>query len=521
MFEIDIRRSGKKGIKGIIVSLNEQIIRFNGSSKVQLEKVVSKDRTEPENNLFSCFNDYVENVFTTEEKIKLFKLYDAAHNIVESGKILDYHAEINQLRPICDDILEMVNVDKYCNFIQNSKYLKIPRNLSEAASKGDYPEQTTITDADYVNMVKLAFVARTIYPIIFGLMYRFEQQMGTGYSEQACGELIKDNPLITRLYGWEKLQTYVRFSFGKRGTPTQIDGTGNTDTFAEKVLYNTLFSRLCCAVIPETEHEKNLATSINAAVKQHESGSGFRAKEDWSGGDDEDKRSSYDKYMISEEVKSSEEESEAEFFSFGLFDEKDQPRFKNRFKYQCIALGIKNEQLVEQVYDNLPQNWDFVLSNHTQHILKLVYAWVVSPFIWEDKSASYEQLTAAVVLAQVKLSEQGYQFLPSVLGATHDPEGMRSLAEGLKLSDDDRNYLASICDVQSRNNENRGYNEALLAAQEFLENFGNGIWQSNLEYGVLDDQEIYGRVRAGDLFSIEIENEIKDEFMRLVKQVNE
>ena len=517
MFSIDIRRTGKKGIKAIQVNLNEQHILFNGRAKVQLEKVL-KDKNDVENNLFSCQNDYVEAVMDTDQKVKLYKLYDKAHSIVENGRFYDYNVEISNLKPIVDNIIELINVDKFCTFIQNSQYLKIPKNLSEAASKGDYPEQTTITDNDYVNMVKLAFVTRTVYPIIFGLLNRFDKDMGQGFAVLVAGELIKDNYYITRMFGWEKLNTYFRFSFGKRGIPTQIDGSGGADTFIEKVLFSALFERLCCAVIPETEYDKNIANTINGAVKQHETSTIFKNKEDRPGVDEEDKRSNFDKYGITEDVKQSDQESEAEFFSFGLFDEKDNPRFHNRFKYQCLALGIKNERLVEKVYDNLPRNWDLELYNHITELLSHVHFQVVSPFIWE--ACSYEQITTAIVLGQVKLAEQGYKYLPSLLGAIHDPTGTRTLAEGLKLTDDDKNYLASICDVQSRNSENRGYNEALLAADTFLTQFGNGTWKSNLEYGVLDDESIYDRVTAGDLFQIDIENEIRTEFMTLVKQIN-
>ena len=517
MFSIDIKRTGKKGIKAIEVSLNEQTLKFHGRAKVQLEKVL-KDKSDVENNLFSCMNEYVDAVLTTEQKIELFKLFDRAHSIVEHGKFLDYNTEIARLKPICDAVWDLININKYCAFIENSKYLKIPKNLSEAASKGDYPAQTTISDVDYVNIVKFLFVVRCVYPIIFGVLQRFEGRMGAGFSEIVAGELLKDNLQITRMPGWDKLNSYFQFSFNKRDVPTQIDGGGSGDTFIDKVLYSAIFNRLCCAVIPETEYDKNIANSINGAVKQHETSATFKPKEDRPGVDEEDKRSNFDKYGITEDVKESDQESEAEFFSFGLFDETDAPRYKDRFKFQCIALEIKNEQLVEKVYDNLPINWDFDTHNHILRLLELVYMNVVSSFIWE--ACNYTQLMAAIALAQVKLSEQGYKYLPSVLGAIHDPNGVRSLAEGLKLSDDDKNYLASICDVQSRNSENRGYNEALLAADDFLTQFGNGTWQSNLEYGVLDDLEIYDRVSAGDLFPIDIENGIRNEFMALVKQVN-
>jgi len=514
MFSIDTRRSGKKGIKAIVVNLNDQMVLFNGKSKVQLEKISD----EVENNLFLCLNQYVEAVLTTEEKIKLFKLYSKAHHIVEFGKFYDYNNEISQLKPIVDNILDMINISKYCGYIQNSEHLVIPRNLSEASSKGDYPLETTITDQDYVNLVKLAFVARATYPIIFGLLNRFDQIMGAGYSEIVCGELLSSNILITSMPGWKKLETYFKHSFDKRGFPTQIDGGGGSETFIKKVLYSAIFDRLCCAVIPETEKDKNIANGINGAVRQHENSVVFKAKESRPGGDDEDKRSSLDKYGITAETKEADQEADAEFFSFGLFDETDKPRFVDRFKYQCLALNIKNEKLVEKVYDNLPVNWDFDLHEHVHQLLMLVYSGDVSSFIWE--ACSYTQITAAIALAQVKLSEMGFTYLPSVLGAQVDPTGIRSLADGLRLTDEDKNYLSSICDVQSRNSENRGYNEAILNADAFMTSLGQGIWRSNLEYGVLENETIYDRVSAGDLFSIDLENAIKTEFMTLIRKVN-
>ncbi|TQH43991.1 hypothetical protein, partial [Pseudomonas aeruginosa] len=102
----------------------------------------------------------------------------------------------------------------------------------------------------------------------------------------------------------------------------------------------------------------------------------------------------------------------------------------------------------------------------------------------------------------------------------NNPGGMRSLSDGLRLNTEDKEFLVSICDIQSRNDEGRSFNEAVEVATEFLETFGNGQWKSNLEYGVLDDPEVYQRVERAALFDLEIDLEIKNEFMRLVRQVN-
>lgn len=517
MFNVEVRRSSKKTIEAIIVTLNDKTLRFNGKATVRLEKVL-KEKDDKETNLFDCFNEYVEATMSTERKIELFKLYEKGHAIVESGKFLDYNIEVSRLLPIANELFEFIDIPKYCAFIQYSRHLQIPPDLSVAASKGDYPAETTITDVDYVEMVKFAFVCRTLFPVIFSLLSRFDMTMGTGHSELVCGELIKGNPRITSMPGWHKLYTYVQFAFNKRGIPSQVDAVASNEYFTEKVLYNTIFSRLCCAVIPETEEGKNLATAINASVKQHETSGSKLNKKDFSEGDDDDKRSIYERYQVAESTKTANEEKQAEYFAFGLFDETDKERVKDRFKYQCMGLGIKQVELVEAVYDRMPPNWNFELHDHILKVLQLTYAYEVSAMVFW--TFNYTQLMAAIALGQVRLSELGFKYLPSILGAIHNPDGLRSLSEGLKLNTEDKEFLTSICDIQSRNNEGRSFNEAIVAATDFLEKLGNGIWMSNLEYGVLDDPEIYNRVAQGATFPMEIEVEIKNELIALIRHNN-
>lgn len=517
MFNIEVQRKSKKTIKAILIRLNDKVLRFNGDATIKLEKV-NKEKEIEEPNLFSCFNDYVEGIFDTERKITLFKLFEKAHGIVEGIALKDYELELTQVKPVVNDIISFIIPSKFCSFIQYSNHMVVPPELSVAASKGDYPSETTITEYDYKEIVKTTFLIRVIYPIIFSLVARYSTKMNPSYAEQLCGQLIKDNYDITSMYGWRKLETYVNFAFNKRGIPQQVDVIGSQEYFIEKVLYNTIFSRLCCAVIPETEEDKNLATAINAAMRQHESsGSVFRKKDGSEG--EEDKRSLLERYQINEEVKSTNEVMAAEFFSMGLFDENDAERHKDLFKYPCLALGIKNQKLVERIYENISPTWEIELNDHIIKLLQMTFIDdVPSMIFW---ACDFIQLTAAISLGQVKLAEQGYTYLPSLLGAIHDPDGMRSLSDGLKLSSDDKNYLDGICDIQSRNDEGRSFNEVIEAATELLDHFGNGRWKSNLEYGVLDDPEIYYRVEKGALFSLEIESQIKNEFMRLMRQNNQ
>lgn len=516
MFKIETNRSSRRNIDAFIMTLGDRTLRFNGKATIRLEKTL-ESKIDIENNLFDCLNKYVDSTFSLEKQKQLFNLYEKGFKITESGKFVNYEEDLAAVLPISNEILNLINVEKYCSFIYYSEFLKIPENLGVAASKGDYPVETTITDVDYVEMVKLAFTARVTYPLVFSLLARFEPRMGKSSSELVCGALIKGSPAITALPGWHKLKGYIEFAFNKRGTPTQIDTVTSSETFTTKVLYNTIFSRLCCAVIPETEVGKNLATTINSSVQHHETTGSRLNKKDF-GDDSEDKRSLYERFQAAEMVKTANVVKQAEYFSFGLFDESDKPRYVDRFKFQCKGFGIKDEKLVEAVYDRLPPNWEFDINDHNLKLLQLTFAGHISPLVFE--ACEYTQLMAAIVLAQVKLSELGFKYLPSVVGMIHDPDGVRSLADGLKLDDEDKEYLTSICDIQSSNKEGRSFNEAIVAANDFLERLGNGIWKSNLEYGVLDHPEIYQRVGEGVLFSTEIEVEIKNEFMTLLKLIH-
>jgi len=519
MLTIEVIRKSMKGMKAIVVALNDHSLRFTGDNSIKLEKSNKGNIKAQEGKLFDAFNDYVERYYTSEERLELFKLYERAHRICENPTYRDYKKELPEVKPITDAILDYIQPARFMDFIHNSRHLVIPPELNQAASKGYYPEQTTITEDHYVSIVKMTLLIRTIYPIIFSLTYRYAGFMSMNFAEFVCGDLIKNNPHIVNTDGWRKLLLYVDFSFKKRGEPLKVDGVGSMEYFVEHVLYNMVFSRLCCAIIPETEEGKNLATAINAAVRQHESsGSKWRKKDDGYEGEEE-KRSLYERYQAKEAVKSTDEEVEAEFFSMGLMDEMDRERHTDRFTVPCMALGIKQPELVEKIFDNIPPNWEFELAPHNLKLLQMVFKGDISIMIYW--AANYTQLMAAIALAQVRLAEWGYEYLPSLVGAIHDPNGMRSIADVLKLTSVDKDYLESICDVQSRNDEGRSFNEAIEDATDFLEGLAAGQWKSNLEYGVLNEREIYDRVERGALFELEIEPKIRDEFMRLVRQISE
>lgn len=512
MLIVDTHRTSKTTIEKITVEFQSHKLSFNGKTRVFMEKNISSFAEAT--NLFDCQNEFINDTFSLEDKTKLFKLYEKAHKICESTKQIEHKEELFQIKKIIDEIYSLFNVTKFIGFIQYSKHLKIPKNLISATSKGDYPAETTILEDDYVNLVKFIFSTRVIYPILFSLVNRFKPTMGIDYAHLNIGQLVSLSPSLTNLEGWNKLKTYISASFNKHNVSQQLTEFSTGNNIVEKTVHRTILVRLMPSVIPETDVRKNIATNINSSCQTAKNtfSNAFREKEDSYSDVGEDKRSRFEKYQIAEKVNPSEEQAQLEWFSFSLFDENGNHRVNNRFSHQSIAMGV-DEKLVEMVYDRIPDNWEYEMDIHVSTLLQLTMFEYISP--QSIMSCDYMQLMAAVALAQVKLASMGYRYLPSVLGAVKDPEGLRTI-DPLRLNNEDRELLESICSVQAKNTDARSANEAVIDTMNFLETFGNGIWKSNLEVGILDTPEMYKRSSKGDTYPLEINLDIKSEFVDLI-----
>lgn len=516
MLEIRIVRNSKTVIEKIVIEHGTRKIDFNGRAKIFLEKTINNFSEGA--NLFECQNDFVNRTFSEEEQLELFKLYERAHKICESSKEVDYRGELFELKKIVDEIYALFNVTKFIGFIRYSNYLQVPANLVAATSKGDYPEETTILEHDYINLVNFTFAVRVIYPILFGATHRFTSILGETHALLNIGQLVSHSPSLVALTGWEKLKLYVKTTFIKHGVGQSLIEFSTGINAVEKTVFKVIVGRLCSSVIPETEKNKHIANVINSVCQtaKSEYNESFREKEA-SYTDTDDKRSVFERYQIMEGNNPSKEQAEAEWFSFGLFDAQNNLRFTQRFTHQAAALGL-DESLIELVYDRIPTNWEFDLERHILTLLQLTFIDEISPHTF--MACDYNQLMAAIAIGQVKLHTMGYRYLPSILGCVHDPDGLRTI-ETLKLNNEDRESIEKICSVQAKNTDARSANEAVLGVMDFIEHFGNGIWKSNLEVGVLENKEILSRYPQGALYPLEIVNNIKVEFVDLVLRANQ
>lgn len=522
MLKVFTSRNSKKNFDKLTVMFEangkRETIDFVGKGSIKLA-ANKKEESDSDMELFTPINDYFNVVMSDEQKQTLFDLYKAAAEVIEDGDFISYEKEINRIAPIVMKALEVVKPQNLMTYFENSsQFMIIPKDLKKSPGHGYYPIETTFLVADYIELVKVALLIRVVYPIFFGLLYRLEAMTGTNYAELVCGALLKTNPYITETLGWKRLMSYVSHSFMKNSQSNTSIGIESSEHAMVMILYRIVFNRLCMAKIPETDPGKSIINAISSEVKQYENNiGGYRKKESF--GDDDDNTSFLDEHQITEEVPIVKITQMAEYFSFGLRDEKDNERFVDRFKYQCIGLGIQNPQLVEAVYDRLPTVWQFQLTKPMKVIMQMVFAGDISERLYD--SCDYLQLTAAIALAQVKLAERGYNYLPSLCCAQLIEGAPQAGNSFLQLSGEDRNFLGELCDVQAKNNEGGSFNEAVLFVKDFFEELEQNHWRSNLEYGVLDNPSIYQNIKRGEMFDIEIETEIKNEFFRLISEVNQ
>lgn len=523
----ELVKSGVTPFSGITVTYGDETILFKGSGRVNCG--TSSD------DLFECFNSYVSNL-SEDTRSDLFDLYKDAKLILDptyfdsenlDDELMlnnnDYHFLTRKLKPTVKKIFDTIKFANFEYFIAQSGYVNPPPDLMSMYARGEYPPETTINFNDYRNLGQLILVLRCILPVIVETVSKAEVIAGKGYAEVIAGLLINDNPVVVNHPGWVRLNEYVEYSYNAKGrstNPLRLDIISE-DRFANHAVYKALFSRLCLCFIPSKVPNKNLSKSLYSIVNQFDKvSSSIREKR--AGGKDEnnDRRGHFEIYQLKEEVNATEEAAQAEYFSFGMYDEDDNPRHTNFFKYQCAGLGIDEPALAEHLYSMIPNNWEFELRPHIVKLCQLVFADDISYMIYY--ALEYQQLMAAMALAQLKLHQMGYPHLAVLVTAIPDKEGVRTHTEDMfSLTTQERAVLQSLCAVVKGNGAVSTDNEAVSAAMEFFKELGVGAWKSTIELGLIDDPKAMETMRKGFLYEVELTKEIKEEFIALVAKVNE
>lgn len=510
--------------KNVAVIHKNQTLNFSAHSKTHCGN--TKD------NLFAHINEYFESL--PEPALdRMFELFQQSKQILDptyaemvgvDNELLRNHRNyrylIDRLKPIIREIYQLVNLRNLTYFLKQSGVCAAPRGLRETVARGEYHAEQTIGEEDYQNIAELTLLMRPAFPIISEMMQKAKEITGDEYKEVVTGELFKDLDVFVNHQGWNKIRNYMNYFYSSNGVNSLQLSLIPEDSYVNHAFYSALFSRLGSTHVPSRESNKNIAKSLYSVAKQFSAASSrIREKKLTAKDEMNEKRSLYEIYFLKEEVSSADEESQAEFFSMDLFDNTDKPRLKDRFVTPCMGLGISRPDLVEWVYDQIPSNWEFELQPHIFKLLQMVFVEDISYNIY--LALDHHQLMAAMALATVKLHEMGYPKLSQLICTVYDETQPRSLTDEIfALDSAEKDNLEQLCAVYRGQSGLSTDNEAVLAVNDFLKELGNGQWSSIIEPGMLDSKEAMANADQGDMFEVELDRELKQEFLKLVNHIS-
>ncbi|QDH47040.1 hypothetical protein PQC06_gp223 [Aeromonas phage LAh10] len=522
-----IKMSGKRKIEGIVVSHNGEEIEFRGTQNVN-----GGDANQP---LYEFLNGFFESV----QNYKLDQLWGclkAAKRILEPGYFEgeeetreleelrantdNYEFLVSKLSGIFKQIYSIIPPGDIAYAASVEKRDEPPRDLMQVASTGRYPEETTITPDKYRELVRLSFAIQLSFPIMNQFLDNIVKKTGKEYQYAPAGDIITSFPAVIDMPGWRVLETYIRASCQRQESKRNSMEVVSNDRYVTNIIFRGVFGKLALSFIPSLDRDKNLSKQLNSLVEgevRKEQSTRFTSYTDNKPGSDD--QSIPESYRICQNVNGTEELAQAEFFSFGMFDEEENPRYTNFFYYQCQALGIKNQELAERVFNCIPTVTNLHLTKIQLRLLQLVYKEDIGMYL--VPALDYRQYTAAIALAQVRLYEMGYEYLAQLCGIMRNPElPITYMNDEFKLNTKERDQLVALCDLYDGQSDASTDNLMVIATQEMLDELGNSGWESNIEPGLFSNQEFIDHMSAGDTYEVSLVPQIKTELLEFIVLMN-
>lgn len=538
MLRYDIRMSGKKNIDAIVVSYKGEEIIFRGVQKV--------NGGDADQELFEYLNEFFQGCMP--KKIdKLWDLLKQGKKILEPGYFDevdsadlaelrknngDYRYLQEKLEPIIREIYETIPPNEVGYGAMVTGRCEAPKDLMAMSQLGDYPEETTIDNIKYGELVKLAFAAQLSFPIINQFLDHVVDLTGKDYKDATAGSIMANISQLTAMDGWKILDTYVRASCLRQEARRNSIGVVSDVKYIDYIVYKGLFNKLCLTFLPSKINGKNLSKELNSLVEGEIRGGAdikFKTYKDPKPGSDD--QSIPESYRITQAVNGTDEIAQAEYFTFDLYieehtqDQWGNPvvnyRKKNKdfFSHQCRGLGIKNQFLAERLFNTLPRVWEFRLTSIHMKLLQLAFIEDINYNL--IPVLNYDQLMSAICLAQVKLFEMGFEHLACLCSIVRNPTyPVTFLDDDFKLSTKDREMLTEMCDVYVGQSISTTENILVKSVSDFLDELSTSGWDSTIEPGLLGNEKFVNAMASGQMYQVDLVPEVKRELLELVKLTN-
>ncbi|QZA70557.1 hypothetical protein AH04_74 [Erwinia phage AH04] len=533
------RMSGKKNIDGIIVQHNGEEIVFSGGQKV--------NGGDANQELFEYLNEFFQGCIPAKLDT-LWKLLKEGKRILAPGYFdepeTDQLIELrknNQDYKFLTERLEKVINEIYREFppadvvygATVTGRTQAPKDLMAMSQLGDYPEETTIDERKYAELVKLAFATQLCFPIVNQLLDHVSIMTGKDNKDAVAGEhLISHIRPLTDMAGWKILDVYVRASCMRQEARRNSIAVVSDVKYINYIVYKGLFNKLCLTFLPSKINGKNLSKELNSLVEGEIRGGAdvkFKTYSDPKPGSDD--QSIPESYRITQAVNGTDEMAQAEYFTFNLYNEENSTdqygnpttiwvkKNKDFFYHQCTGFGIKNQKLAEKLFNTLPRIWNFRLTLIHLKLLQLTFRGDINYNLYP--ALKYDQLMAAICLAQVKLFEMGFEHLAQLCSVVRNPSYPTVfLDDDFKLNTKDRDGLVEMCDIYVGQSTSSTDNILVKSVTDLLDELSTSGWDSTIEPGLLGDEQFVALMSTGQMYQVDLLPAIKRELIELIKQSN-
>lgn len=314
-------------------------------------------------------------------------------------------------------VIELINFHSFeraYQWIMFEADIAIPSNFDNeyihSIDRQGSREQTYIR-SDYVKLITLALILRTLLPIWGEFIARTRQESGTTFKEYYAFQLLNRADVL-KSEPFQKLVVYIERTVGedKSNPSTIIEGISSED-FSRWMMALVIIRRLSTGDIRGLDARANMVTYIHKYITAKMKGSDLapdsmvKAKlyDDGGGGDIESKLSSLERYKIKHDI-SQGEITELEYI---ISDSK-------RIAYRLSA-NMTDELLERSMQSTqILMNHDIIEPQMT--ILRWIFKKIISPrgIMYLDKRT----IVIAMGVLQAVLWARGHKYL-SLLVTSH------------------------------------------------------------------------------------------------------
>ena len=248
----------------VLITHDEKELLF---SVAKYGRLSFKQENQPD--IFNIINSYWESL-PYKIQTDIFEIYTRIFNILCSSNVISDQIVLRKLITVeVTNLLKIHNFDNISRWVAFKSNIIIPMHLdSEYTDSIDKPgsRNRTYLISDYIDLICLSILLRTMVPIWGEYMSLVSSEMGNSLKEYYAFKLLNDSEIINHKV-FNKLETFINCIVGKNlEHNSSVVNLLSSEDLPMWVLSLTVIKRVCIADISGINPRANIVTYIHKFV---------------------------------------------------------------------------------------------------------------------------------------------------------------------------------------------------------------------------------------------------------------